>query len=78
MTEAEKELNEMKSFLLSAGCMSIEHISGAIRRSRNAVTKTEIRNAIKQLKHYMDILVEDFNYNFPMGEKNGKSNEQGI
>lgn len=73
MTSAEKELNEMKAFVTSAGCMTIEHISSSIRRCRNAITKTEIRDSMKLLKHYMDIFQEDFKLNFPTGEKDGKT-----
>ena len=60
-----KEVEEMKSFILSAGCMTIEHISTAIRRSRNTNLKSDLRRCMDELKHYMDIFVEDFGLNFP-------------
>lgn len=73
MTKAEKELEEMKCFATSAGCMTIEHVSTAIRRTRMATSPSEVRHFMEELKHFTDILVEDFNYNFPNRRKdNGK------
>lgn len=72
MTKAEKELDEMKCFVTSAGCMTIEHICTAIRRSRQATNPSEIRRFVQEVKHYIDVFVEDFNYNFPT--KKEKSN----
>ena len=69
MTEAEKELDEMKAFATSAGCMTIEHISSSIRHARLATTKSEVRRQMRELKHYVDIFIEDFNLNFPKGKK---------
>ena len=69
MTQKEKEVNEMKGFVTSAGCMTIEHISVEIRRVRQSNTEAEIRKSMDRLKHYMDIFVEDFNLNFPTKEK---------
>ena len=60
-----KEVEEMKNFILSAGCMTIEHITHAIRRSRNTNLKSDLRRGMDELKHYMDIFIEDFNLNFP-------------
>lgn len=68
MTKAEKDLEEMKSFVTSAGCMTIEHISTAIRRTRQAVTQSDVRLYMEQVKHYIDIFIEDFNLNFPRKE----------
>lgn len=73
MTKEEKELDEMKTFVTSAGCMTIEHIASAIRQTRQAVSKEEVRNAMDKLKHYADIFHEDFLMNFP--KKEGKKGE---
>ena len=68
MTTAEKELDEMKAFATSAGCMTIEHIASSIRHCRRANSKSEVRRQMKELKHYVDIFIEDFNLNFPRGK----------
>lgn len=70
MTKAEKELDEMKCFATSAGLMTIEHISTAIRHSRQATSPSEIRRFMQELKHFVDIFNEDFNLNFPKGKSN--------
>ncbi len=70
MTKAEKELDEMKCFVTSAGCMTIEHISTAIRRTRQATNPSEIRRFMEEVRHYVDIFNEDFNYNFPNKKRN--------
>lgn len=74
MTKAEKELDEMKCFVTSAGCMTIEHISTAIRRTRQATNPSEIRRFMEEVRHYVDIFNADFNYNFP----NKKNNDEHI
>ena len=71
MTKAEKDLEEMKCFVTSAGCMTIEHIATAIRQARLALTPTEVRTSMTRVKHYVDIFIEDFKVNFPKGK--GKS-----
>lgn len=76
MTKSEKELEEMKAFMTSAGCMTIEHISTEIRRCRTAVRPSDIRQGMERLKHFMDIFQEDFRANFPKG--NGKGNVDDI
>ena len=73
MTTREKELNEMRAFVTSAGCMTIEHIAKEIPRCRKSVTESEIRNSMARLKHYMDIFTEDFELNFPKGDANADS-----
>ena len=73
VNKAEKELADMKNFVTSAGCMTIEHISTAIRHVRNAITQTEVRMELERVKHYADIMLEDFNLNFPKGKDNGSS-----
>lgn len=72
MTQKEKEVNEMKGFVTSAGCMTIEHIAVEIRRVRQSHTEDEIRKSMDRLKHYMDIYVADFNLNFPTKQKEKK------
>ena len=72
MTKEEKELDEMKTFVTSAGCMTIEHISSTIRKARLAVSKEEIRNAMDKVKHFADVFHEDFGMNFPKGKKDGQ------
>ena len=69
MNEREKELAEMKAFVTSAGCMTIEHICVAIRRSRNTDFRKDIRKTMDEIKHYVDLMYEDFNLNFPKKEK---------
>ncbi|MBQ3318160.1 MAG: hypothetical protein IJG69_09505 [Spirochaetales bacterium] len=68
MAKADKEIEEMRAFVTSAGCMTIEHIATEVRRSRTATTQSEIRHGMERLKHYMDILQEDFRANFPKGK----------
>ena len=70
MTKQEKELDEMKCFVTSAGCMTIEHISTTIRHARTAHTQTEVREEMAKVLHYVAIFMEDFNLNFPRGKNN--------
>lgn len=69
MNNTEKKMADMKAFVVSAGCMTIEHISSAIRRSRKAITEDYIRKTVKDLQYYVNLMVEDFNLNFPEGGK---------
>lgn len=62
----------MKSFVTSAGCMTIEHLAVEIRRVRQTNMEADIRKSMDMIKHYVDIMVEDFNLNFPKEKKKAK------